>query len=719
VPDEEGDNTMKAARGKTVSLIFFFLTLIAFIGWGQTTTTSINTVDIAKDKVDFTVFSRDGQDGLGSPNTMALGDFNSDQNIDLLIAAPGGDGPDDRRKDCGEAYIIYGKDKASFVPSLNTDGIPGPDVVIYGRDPGDLLGSGVAAGDVNGDGIDDIILGAPGGDGPTNGYDAVGEVVIIYGGLNIPSRIDLSKSKEDAIIFNGIQRSRFGTAITALDLNGDGIDDIAIADIFSNPLGRNKAGAVFVVYGKRDFPARINIGSRVPGFQDDVRIFGADTNDQIGISLAKGDINHDGLEDLVIGAPFGDGPNNDRPDAGEAYVIYGNFHLPATIDLAATSADITVYGADPQDELGLSVSAGDVNGDKTQDLLIGAPFASGIDKLKGYSGEAYVIYGKPLLPSIIDLHMTSADSRILGAAPLDNLGSSVAAADLNDDGLNDLILGAQGGRGPDNTRARAGNVYVIRSPGDLPALIDLGKDEFNLVIYGAKTGDNLGSALAGGDLGGKGNGFLMMGANGVDSPADGPDAGAIYALFAKELIGGGGPPTPSTCVKGDVDCDGKITIIDARIVCESVLGIRKLTDKEVSLADVAEPFGQITLADAFKIAQVSVGIGTIETKTGASSSQGLEAASALHIQRWGMLSHGSQIEFRALGSGVESVKAEVFTLNGRSIYDSSWTQGNRVLWTWQGVDKPLGNGVYLYVVQALGFDGRLSRSEVLKVILLR
>lgn len=709
---------MKAARGKIVSLIFFFLSIIAFIGLGQTTA-STNTVDIAKDKVDFTVFSRDGQDGLGSPNTMTLGDFNNDQNIDLLIGAPGGDGPDDRRKDAGEAYIVYGRDKDTFVPELNTDGIPGPDVVIYGRDLGDLLGSGVAAGDVNGDGIDDIILGAPGGDGPSNGYSGLGEVVVIFGGLTLPSRIDLAKTKENSIIFNNVQESRFGTAITAPDLNGDGIDDIVIADPFDISKGRHRSGAVFVIFGRRDLPQRFDIGSNRPGLSPDVRILGANAEDQIGISLAKGDINHDGVEDVVIGAPFTDGPNNDRTDAGETYVIYGNFHLPATIDLAATSADVTVYGADAQDELGLSVSAGDVNGDKTQDLLIGAPFASGIDKLKGYSGEAYVIYGKPLLPSIIDLNMTSADSRILGASPLDNLGSSVAAADLNDDGLNDLILGAQGGRGPDGTRARAGNVYVIRSPGNLPPLIDLGKNEFNLVIYGAKTGDNLGSALAGGDLGGKGNGFLMMGANGVDSPADGPDAGAIYALFAKELIGGGTPPTPTTCVKGDVDCDGKITIIDARIVCESVLGIRKLTAKEVALADVAEPFGQITLADAFKIAQVSVGIGTIETKTGTSVSQALEAASALHIHRWGMLSHGSQIEFRALGSGVEAVKVEVFTMDGRPIYNSPWAQGDRVLWMWQGLDNKFANGVYLYVIQAQGIDGRLSRSEVLKVIVLR
>lgn len=698
---------MKAARGKIFITTSLLLAIASFVGLAQL------EIDLNSEEVDFTIFSRDGGDGLGGPNTLAIGDFNDDQANDVLFSAPGGDGPDDRRPDAGEVFILYGIPGGEFPPSFNTDGIPGPDVVFYGRDPGDRLGASVIAADVNGDGIDDIIMGAPGGQGPTNGSDGTGEIHVFFGGLDLPARIDLKSRQPDLIVFNRTARSLFGTALAAPDLNGDGIDDIAIADPRASAPGAGVAGAVYIVTGSRSLPPRIDIGTSAPGLGETIRILGADRNDQIGQSLSAGDVNNDGINDLLIGAPFADGPGNNRPDGGEAYVILGSFDLPTTIELSATSADVTIYGADAQDQLGASLDAGDVNGDLIDDILVGAPFASGIDNLRGLAGEAFVFYGASLLPSILDMRDADADSRIIGAKALDNLGSAVHSADLNLDGRNDLILGASGARGPAGGRAQAGKVIAIGSPGDLPESIDLNEDFFDVVIFGAATGDNLGSALAGGDLTGTG-GFLLMGAHGVDSPADGPDAGAIYSLFAADIVNGGPPPPERP--PGDCDGDGVITILDARCVCLYVLGFSELTDVQIAVSDVVAPFGEITMADALAIAEASVGLRTLQLGGNDEPVDGqqIDLSDRMQVQRWSSLKRGNNYSFIAHGSAVESTQVEVYTLEGKMTYRSNWARGNHVQWKLSS-NRTIANGTYLYVIRAKSWNGRVTQSEIKKL----
>lgn len=768
---------MKAAHWRSwfISIgIVQFLVLLA-LGQGQPPA----QIDLAVEAVDFTVISRDGGDVLGSPNTITFGDFNDDGILDLLLGAPGGDGPDDRRRDAGEAYIIYGR--PDLPPTFDVDGVPGPDVIIWGTDPGDKLGSGVAAGDVDGDGIDDVILGAPGGDGPTNSRDSVGEVVVILGSPTMPAKIDLAKTPPRLIVYNNRQRSRFGTALQALDLNGDGTEDLVIAD----PSARSSRGNVYVIYGRKDLPNRIDIAD--PNGPS-VTILGVDAGDKLGSSLAGGDLNRDGIEDLILGAPGADGPGNNRRDGGEAYVIFGDV-LPKTIDLAAISADVTVYGAEAQDQLGSSVFAGDVNGDGIPDLLVGAPGASGPGNQRGTAGEVYIVYGKTAIPSVVDVQENAQDVTVFGARALDNLGSAVATGDLDGDGLQDLILGAKGGRGPEGTRSGAGNIYAVRSTGALPKTIDLATDGANLVIFGAETGDGLGSALAAGAITGRREGILIMGAPGVDSPGNGPDAGSVYALRAVEFIRpnqapianagadqtvfvgsvvqldatassdpDGDPltfswefvsvPTGSTAalsdptsptptftadlqgeyvlelrvddgrggtssdrvtitatigLKGDVDGDGEITILDARLACEAALGLRTLDPLQTQRADVVEPLGTITLDDAQRIAQMAVGLITVES-------------TGLSVLSWQALIHRGRLEFRALGIGINSIRVEVFNLAGQSLFRSPWTRGNRLSLSWQPLN--LANGVYLYVMTVQGANGQIIH-KVGKFIVLR
>ena len=388
---------MKAARLKFAIATLSVLTLLLV----SPNAFAQKLIDLSVDRVERTIISRDGGDGLGGPNTMALGDFNDDGRADIVLGAPGGDGPNDRRLNSGEVRIIFGS--ASFDPESDIDDFPGPDITIFGADPGDAYGSGVAAGDVNGDGFDDIIIGAPGGKGFNDSRTDVGEVIVIFGGPSLPPRIDLNQTDPDVIIYGTTQNTDFGGGIISFDFNADGLDDIIIANRLGGGLSnsRTNSGSVFVIFGQRDIPARFDINST--NFSEDVAIYGGDRGDQMGTSLDWGDINDDGIADLILGAPLADGPRDSRIDGGEVYAIYGRRDFPPTLDIGTTTGDVTVFGANPEDQLGYSVGAGDVNGDGIADLVAGAPFADGPEDLRGFSGEVIVIYGRSFVPSVYDI----------------------------------------------------------------------------------------------------------------------------------------------------------------------------------------------------------------------------------------------------------------------------------------------------------------------------
>ena len=168
-----------------------------------------------------------------------------------------------------------------------------------------------------------------------------------------------------------------------------------------------------------------------------------------------------------------------------ALTVFRAEALPASVDLNEVSANVTITGADPDDNLGSSAAAGDINDDGIQDLIVGAKaqFSS------LHSGRVYIFYGGPNLPSTLDLGTATADVTVLGDdAPgsQHHVGWSLAVGDLNDDDVDDLIMGAPA----THSDVDPGRVYVLYGGASLPSVIDLTSESVDVTILGDAPGDD-------------------------------------------------------------------------------------------------------------------------------------------------------------------------------------------------------------------------------------
>ena len=327
---------------------------------------------------------------------------------------------------------------------------------------GDYLGQSVStAGDVNGDGFDDVIVGALDADSNDtlsgSSYVVFGQASGFSAAMNLSSLNGSNGFRLDGEAF--FDQSG-GSVSTAGDVNGDGFDDVIVGALQADSNGNSNSGSSYVVFGKASgFSAAMNLSS-LDG-SNGFRLGGEAAGDLSGDSVSTaGDVNGDGFDDLIVGA-WGADPNG--RSSGSSYVVFGQASdFSAALDLSSLNGSngFRLDGEALNDFSGSSVStAGDVNGDGFADLIVGAP---GADSNGLSSGSSYVVFGKASGFSAM-MSLSSLDGsngfRLDGKTVRDHSGSVSSAGDVNGDGFDDLIVGATGA--DRNHNNNSGSSYII------------------------------------------------------------------------------------------------------------------------------------------------------------------------------------------------------------------------------------------------------------------
>jgi hypothetical protein len=348
----------------------------------------------------------------------------------------------------GVSYVVFGS-AGGFAANFALSALDGTNGFrLIGIASNDFAGTAVSgAGDVNGDGFDDLLLGAYGADALGLG-SSTGAGYVVFGaagGFSLDFQLaDLTGANGFALV--GPVFGAAGRALAAAgDINGDGYADVIVGadNATTNSSGTNQ-GAAYVVFGAAGgFSASLNLTSLngTNGF----RIAGLEPGDDAGISVSgAGDVNGDGYDDLIVGAPNA-GVGIGGTDPGAAFVIYGGAGgFAASIDLQDLDGGVgfMIPGVSMLDGTGRAVSGGgDVNGDGFHDLIVGAPSAdpAGV----GGAGETYVIYGGDFNDEV-DFLGTAAGDGLTGTAAAENFVGGLGDDTLDGTGGIDVLRGGAG-----------------------------------------------------------------------------------------------------------------------------------------------------------------------------------------------------------------------------------------------------------------------------------
>jgi hypothetical protein len=455
------------------------------------------------------------------------GDCDGDRFDDLIVVA------DQAATNRGVSHVVLGHG-GSFAAStsLSTVGAGTSGFTITGATSGNKTGTAASkVGDINGDGIGDVLLGTP-NIGPV--YSRTGAAYLVLG-KSTPANVALATLGNGTSCITGEVGNATGDAVSDFgDFNGDGLNDVALgAGVLSTTLSD---GRVYLVLGRAaSFPSNSVHASYADGVQG--YRFDGTAGSRAGSALAFGDLNGDGRDDLLIGTA-GQG------SANRAYVVLGRQSgLAAGSTLNSTFLNgtngVILSNTVAQTRIHCVESAGDIRGDGFDAVVIGTATTL------AYGGitRAFVVFGKTDWAATPTLNLGSLDGTngfaLVSNTSKDNLGLAVSGAgDVNGDGFSDLVIGAPG------FNVQAGTNYVVFGhAGVFPAALDLSSMlATNGLRLDGDIGDKAGQSVsAGGDVNGDGFDDVIVGAPSLSSAA-----GAAYVVFGANFAG-----DPNT-VTGDV-----------------------------------------------------------------------------------------------------------------------------------------------------------------------
>ena len=406
---------------------------------------------------------------LAGQRVSSTGDLDGDGLADFAVGA---DRADPAGAASGSVFLWMGA-------ATGTQSLSGAAAVLHGEALGDHAGGDVTGvGDVNGDGINDMLVGA---------YDTdftdtnAGSAYLMLG----PFSGEHSLSEAAARLDGEAADDKAGYSVAAAgDFDGDSFADLLVG-AYGNDSSAPDAGAAYLFRGP--------ITGEFPLWTAEVVLLGEQGGDQAGWDVASaGDADGDGILDIAVGAPYEHGDGTYR---GAAYIVSGDTR--GTYSLSEAMA--VAYGTNGGDLAGHALAAGDLNDDGYDDLVVGAPES---DLGGSASGAAYVLEG----PVAGELLLRDATMVIVGENNDDRFGSDVSVSpDIDLDGIDDLVIGAAR---DDSTNSNAGAVYIILDyeVGTVDAVLAEAK------IPGDAADEQLGTSVVGvGDIDGDGSGDVLAG----------------------------------------------------------------------------------------------------------------------------------------------------------------------------------------------------------------
>jgi hypothetical protein len=451
---------------------------------------------------------------------MAVGDMDADDQQEFFVSAPGL-ADQNGIPNTGLVYIIGVTDAAAATDAARITELPHG--ALSGRDARSRFGSSLVVADFDGDGFDDLAVGAPYAGGEVV---AAGATSVWFGGAD-RTWTDRTADRGPSpyvTLRDPSAGARFGLTMMAADLDSDGAAELVVsAPNGGTPSDTAQPGAVYILTGE---------ALRACGpdaFVADVAtttVFGASPGDSPAGLCALASGAHRTPE-LLVGSYRSDSQAEDggagvSTDVGRVDAVRADSLLSHEVTILPWTAGWSITGPTARSSFGRSMTSGDVDGDGVEDLLVSAYTSRAGRKKLTAAGEVFLIFGEPEDPGTAPFFGDLDDPDVLrlrGRSGSDVLGYSVLLGGLAGSGIDNVFVSARYSDGPDGKRRDCGEVYVFR--GSLRSVVaakfaDI--DQADLVVVGAKPDDAIGESMLLLDIDGDGERELLVGAPDLTRP---------------------------------------------------------------------------------------------------------------------------------------------------------------------------------------------------------